>query len=76
MGMKYLDAKGQQCPMPIINLSKMMKAGASIGDVIKMEATDDACKSDVEAWCEKTGNRLLSWQHENAVHTMLIEKSS
>lgn len=75
MADKFLDAKGLKCPAPIIKLSKYMKTDVNLGDQLKMEATDRACRTDVEAWCEKMGQNLIRWEENGDVITMFIEKS-
>ena len=74
MNEHFLDVKGLNCPMPIIKLSKFVK-NMSIGDTVRMEATDRACKTDVDAWCEKTGNKLRDWKNDGEVSTIVVEKA-
>jgi len=54
-----VDAKCLQCPGPIVQLFNAAKT-ASSGDVIVVEATDRGFYKDVQSWCKKTGNELLS----------------
>lgn len=59
-----LDACGVQCPGPILkvkeNIDKM-----SIGQKMEVEASDFGFSADIEAWCQNTGNTLLSNRIEN-----------
>ncbi|AOQ20017.1 pyridine nucleotide-disulfide oxidoreductase [Streptococcus agalactiae] len=59
-----LDACGLQCPGPILkvkeNIDKM-----SIGQKMEVEASDFGFSADIEAWCQNTGNTLLSNRIEN-----------
>ena len=68
-----LDCKGLSCPMPIIKLAKALKSMNS-GEVLEMIGTDPGSKSDVPAWCEKTGNIFLEVQEENGAFTFYIKK--
>jgi len=54
-----LDASGLQCPGPIIKVAQVMKEHR-IGEVLEVIATDPGFKYDIGAWCERTGNKLLS----------------
>lgn len=54
-----LDVSGLKCPLPVLRARKAMKPLAA-GDVLHMTATDPASLQDVPAFCETTGNALLS----------------
>ncbi|VBB06345.1 sulfurtransferase tusa [Lucifera butyrica] len=68
-----INAKGLQCPGPIVQLFTQIKQAAS-GDTVLIEATDHGFKKDVAAWCKKTGNTLLSLEEKDNVITARIEK--
>ncbi len=57
-GDMVLDARGQLCPMPIVNMAKQMK-GVQPGQVLEVWADDEGAHADVPAWAEKTGNEFL-----------------
>ena len=61
-----LDARGQLCPMPILNAAKAMR-DKPVGHVLKLLATDRGSIADMPAWAEDTGNELLEW-HEEGDH--------
>ncbi|MDA3838941.1 MAG: sulfurtransferase TusA family protein [Candidatus Delongbacteria bacterium] len=69
-----LDCKGLSCPMPIIKLSKAIK-GMEVGQVLEMQGTDPGSKTDVPAWCEKTGNEFLAVEEADGVNKFYIKKS-
>lgn len=71
---RYINAKGLQCPGPIMKLFQEIKTMAP-GDVVKIEASDFGFLKDVEAWCKKTGNKLLSLEQKDNVITALVEKA-
>jgi tRNA 2-thiouridine synthesizing protein A len=71
---KTVDAKGQVCPMPIVNLAKGFKDLAP-GQILAMLATDPGAKKDVTAWAEKTGNILLEMVEEGGVMTFYLKKA-
>lgn len=70
-----VNARGLQCPGPIVKLFQACK-GANVGDVIVVEATDPGFKKDVEAWCRKIGNHLLSLDEAGGVFVAKVEKVS
>jgi len=67
-----IDAMGMKCPRPIVELAKARRQ-ASAGAQIKIVADDLAFESDVKAWCETTGSKLLELSREGNVVTALIE---
>ncbi|NOR44176.1 MAG: hypothetical protein GQ534_01210 [Candidatus Delongbacteria bacterium] len=69
-----LDCKGLSCPMPIIKLSKAMK-GLESGKVLQMIGTDPGSKTDIPAWCTKTGNEFLSMEEADGETKFYIKKS-
>ncbi|HOG46101.1 MAG TPA: sulfurtransferase TusA family protein [Anaerolineae bacterium] len=53
-----LDARGQLCPMPIVNMARKIKE-VQPGQVLEILADDEGAHSDVPAWCAKTGHEFL-----------------
>ena len=72
---RYVDAKGQMCPMPILTLAKAMR-DLQAGQVLAITATDAGAKADIPAWCEKTGNTLLDVTEEGGVLTFYLRKAA
>ena len=70
-----VDACGLQCPGPILKLYNKVKE-VSPGDVITVKATDFGFTSDVEAWADRTGNRLISLDSAEGVITAKIQKGA
>lgn len=70
---KFVDAKGQTCPMPVLMLAKGIRELQS-GQVLCISATDPGAKPDISAWAEKTGNELLEMVEENGVLTFYLKK--
>ncbi|MCB9452896.1 MAG: sulfurtransferase TusA family protein [Anaerolineaceae bacterium] len=69
-----LDCSGMSCPLPILKTKKAVDA-LEVGQILKMIATDPGSKSDMEAWTNKTGNKLLEYVQEDNKHIFFIEKS-
>ena len=70
---KYINARGMQCPGPIVELFKVVKAAES-GDVITIEVTDCGFSKDISAWCKKTGNELVNLEDLDGVIKAVIKK--
>ena len=56
---KELDARGLNCPLPILR-SKKALAELAEGQVLKIVATDPGAVKDFQAFAKQTGNELLS----------------
>ncbi|MBZ4654062.1 MAG: SirA-like protein [Peptococcaceae bacterium] len=69
-----INARGLQCPGPIVQLFNQSKQCAE-GDVIKIEVTDPGFKRDVQAWCKKTGNELIDITEKDGVIIATIKKN-
>lgn len=52
-----VDARGKNCPVPIIELALAMRTAAA-GAVVLLLGTDPALPEDLTAWCESTGHEL------------------
>lgn len=74
MADKHINARGLQCPGPIVELFKVAKAAES-GDIITIEVTDCGFSKDINAWCKKTGNELVSIEEVDGVINAVIKKS-
>ncbi len=55
---KELDARGLNCPLPILKAKKAL-ADMTSGDVLKIVATDPGSVRDFQAFSRQTGNELL-----------------
>ena len=73
MAEHMLDAKGLNCPLPILKAKKML-AGLEPGDVLVIEATDPGSVADFAAFCSQTGNELLESTQEGDVFKFKIKK--
>jgi tRNA 2-thiouridine synthesizing protein A len=56
---KELDARGLNCPLPILRTKKALTDMGS-GQVLKIMATDPGSVKDFQAFSKQTGNALLS----------------
>ncbi|MDY0150743.1 MAG: FAD-dependent oxidoreductase [Candidatus Cloacimonas sp.] len=58
-----VDACGLQCPGPILRMKSEMDK-LSDGDILNITASDPGFAKDVPAWCNMTGNKLISIRNE------------
>ena len=68
-----VDARGLQCPMPVIKLSQALKA-ASSGQTIELLSTDKGSCSDVPAWTDDMGFTITESFEEDGVFHFVIAK--
>ena len=72
---KELDARGLNCPLPILRLKKAL-AELDGGQVIKVLATDPGSVKDFQAFARQTGHELLSHAEADGVFTYFMKKRS
>ena len=70
-----IDACGLQCPGPVIKIKQAIDS-ITEGERIEIVATDAGFSRDAQAWCDTTGNRLISNSEEKGKYTVIIEKGS
>lgn len=74
MADQVLDAKGLNCPLPILKTKKALK-GMTSGQVLEVMATDPGSIADMTAFCNQTGNELMSQSNQGDVYTFEIKVS-
>ncbi len=70
---KELDARGLNCPLPILRTKKSLTDMTS-GQILKILATDPGSTKDFQAFAKQTGNVLLSADESDKVFTFLMQK--
>ena len=70
-----LDAKGLNCPLPILRAKKALH-GVPTGGLLEVHATDPGSVRDFEAFCRQTGNELVEQSQEDAVFRFLIKHTA
>jgi cysteine desulfurase len=53
-----VDALGRLCPVPVIELAKVI-GDVPVGGVVKVLADDEAARLDIPAWCAMRGHAFL-----------------
>jgi tRNA 2-thiouridine synthesizing protein A len=70
---KELDARGLNCPLPILRAKKALTDMAS-GQVLKILATDPGSVKDFQAFSKQTGNALLSSETADTEFIFFMKK--
>ncbi len=74
MADETLDASGLNCPLPILK-TKMTLSNMDTGKILDMISTDAGSVKDIEAFCNQTGNKLISTVEEGGKYVFTIEKA-
>lgn len=70
---KDLDARGLNCPLPILKAKKALADMAS-GEILRVLATDPGSVRDFQAFCRQTGNELVSHSENNREFTFFMKR--
>ena len=70
---KELDARGLNCPLPILRAKKALTELAS-GQTLRILATDPGSVKDFQAFAKQTGNELLSSAEKNKEFEFFIKR--
>lgn len=73
MADQVLDAKGLNCPLPILRAKKALNA-MSDGQTLEILATDPGAVKDFEAFCRTTGNELVETRTDDKTFVFLIKR--
>ena len=73
MANEVLDASGLNCPMPILKTKKALSKMDS-GKVLEVISTDAGSVKDIEAFCNQTGNKLVSVTEDGGKYVFTIER--
>ncbi len=69
-----VDARGLQCPMPVIKTAQAM-AGISSGQTLEVIATDRGALSDIPAWTRDMGHSLKEEFEADDEYHFVIQKA-
>ncbi len=70
---KELDARGLNCPLPILRTKKALAEMAS-GEILKVIATDPGSVKDMQAFAKQTGNDLVNSAEAGGEYTFFMKK--
>ena len=70
---RTVDAKGLECPMPLLKAKKEIDAMES-GQVLEIIGTDEGSKIDLPGWCDRVGHSYLGVKEEANFFKFYIKK--
>ena len=70
---KELDARGLNCPLPILRAKKALTEMSS-GQVLRIIATDPGSVKDFQAFAKQTGNELVSSAEKNKEFEFFLKR--
>ena len=74
MADKTIDARGTNCPVPILRAKKAI-VEVPAGGTLEVLATDPGSVPDFQAFCRQTGNALLEHSETGGVYRFLIKRA-
>ncbi len=73
---EFLDAKGLHCPLPILK-TKVLLNKMEPGKTLLVEATDPHSQVDFEAYCARTGHKIIeSTLSDSGVYQFSIKRAN
>jgi len=73
MADETLDASGLNCPLPILKTKKALNK-MNDGKILDVISTDAGSVKDIEAFCNQTGNKLVSVTEDDGQFVFTIER--
>jgi tRNA 2-thiouridine synthesizing protein A len=70
---KELDARGLNCPLPILRAKKALSDMTS-GQILRIVATDPGSVKDFEAFAKQTGNALVDQAAAGKEFTFFLKR--
>jgi tRNA 2-thiouridine synthesizing protein A len=70
-----LDAKGLNCPLPVLRAKKML-ARVAPGACLRVLATDPGAVPDFQSFCRQGGHVLETWSEAEGVFSFLIRRGA
>ena len=71
---RILDARGLLCPEPLMLLRNQVRE-MSIGERIRVTATDPTTYRDFSDYCRFLGHELVHFSQEGEEYTYVVEKN-
>ena len=70
---KEVDARGLNCPLPILKAKKAL-AELQSGQLLKVLSTDPGALRDFQAFAKQTGNELVEQSSEGELTTHVLRR--
>ncbi len=68
-----IDARGSFCPGPLMELIRAIRE-AQVSDVLAVISSDNGSKTDIPAWVNKAGHRLVGVFPHEGYDEIVVEK--
>ena len=75
MAEALLDARGLNCPLPILKAQRALREVAP-GDVLRVLATDPISVEDFPDFCRSAGHELVESSRDGATYSFVIRRSA
>jgi len=69
-----LDATDVLCPLPLLKLKLQLKSMA-VGEAIELLASDATSKQDIPAFCQLSGQELVSFEQRQGIFVFTVKKT-
>ena len=70
-----VDALGKRCPIPVIELAKVI-GDVPVGGTVKVLSDDEAARLDIPAWCEMRGQAYVGEERAPKGTAYLIRRAT
>jgi len=70
---REVDARGLNCPLPILRTKKALNDMAS-GQIVRILATDPASVRDFQAFARQTGNELVEHGEKDGAFFFVMKR--
>jgi tRNA 2-thiouridine synthesizing protein A len=75
MATQTLDAKGLNCPLPILRAKKALQ-GMQPGGTLEVLATDPGSVKDFQAFCNTTGTELVESSSDGKIYRFVLRRKN
>ncbi|MGW3492797.1 aminotransferase class V-fold PLP-dependent enzyme [Streptomyces sp. NPDC001020] len=70
-----VDALGKRCPLPVIELAKVIE-NVPVGATVRVLADDEAARLDIPAWCEMRGQEYVGEEPADRGAAYVVRRQS
>ena len=72
---RELDCRGKACPVPVIELAKVM-ADLAPGEIVVVRSDDPGAKVDIPVWCRMKGEELIGTEDAGGELRFTVRKAA
>lgn len=71
---KVVDARGAQCPGPLVELIRAIKE-VPVGSIVEVWTQEPRTKEDAKAWCQRSGHEFIGAFPADGYERVLVRKT-